>query len=63
MRPQFGNTLAVSITNYTDASDLRSQLRLKFELWNETYSKDIAAVWCDELYAEQIEKEEQDDDI
>ena len=36
---------------------------MRFFLWNGTDFTNPEAVWCDELYAEQIEKEEQDENI
>ena len=64
MRPQFGNTLAVSLEGTTNLpSDLTSYLRVEFSLWDGKKLTKIEAVYCDELYAKQIENEGQDDDI
>ena len=55
MRPQFGNTLAVSLDDLNSSQDLRSLVRVKFTLKNGENSTYPEAVWCDEMYAKQIE--------
>ena len=61
IQPQYGNTLAVSIDN-DSLDNVHEFFRVTFTIEDENEELSYPdAVWCDELYRDQIQKESEDD--
>ena len=58
--PQLGNTLAMTMRSYSQGVDtLKEQVRFQFKTWDRKSDTNttIDAVYCQDLYAEELEAE------
>ena len=61
MKPQLGNTFAISFGSTEYHEDYLGKLRVRFYQYKNRNDTQYEAVLCSDLYSQQIEKETQED--